>query len=87
MAHTKSAKKRLITDEKRRILNRNKMSQLRGYLKKLKIAAEEGKKEEAVALLPVVFAKIDKATKANIIHPNTAARRKSLAQRMVNRIG
>ncbi|HHI80238.1 MAG TPA: 30S ribosomal protein S20 [Planctomycetes bacterium] len=86
MAHTKSAKKRLITDEKRRILNRTKMSQLRSYLKKLKLAAEAGKKEEAAALLPVVFAKIDKAAKANIIHANTAARRKSLAARMVNRI-
>ncbi|MDB4978834.1 MAG: ribosomal protein [Candidatus Peribacteria bacterium] len=45
--------------------------------------AEAGKKDEGLKILPMAFKAIDTATKKNIIHPNTAARKKSLLSRML----
>jgi len=45
--------------------------------------AHEGKKEEGAKLLPTAFKVIDTATKKNIIHPNTAARKKSRLSKLV----
>ena len=44
---------------------------------------KEGKKDEALKLLPKVYKVIDTAAKKNIIHKNNAARKKSLYARMV----
>lgn len=52
-------------------------------MRKLTETVKEGKKEDAIAMLPQVYKSIDMAAKKNIIHKNTAARKKSLAARMV----
>ena len=44
---------------------------------------KEGKKSEAAAILPKVYKAIDTAMKKQIIHRNTAARKKSLVARLV----
>ncbi len=45
-----------------------------------------GKTEEAKKKVPEAYKIIDTATKKNIIHKNTASRKKSLVQRLVNKV-
>lgn len=56
---------------------------MKTMMRKLTDAVNEGKKAEALALLPKVYKAIDTASKKNIIHKNTASRKKSLAARLV----
>ena len=74
MPNTKQAKKRLIQDDRRRLANKAKTSQMRSAMKKVLQAPDA---ETAQAALPLAIKKIDKAAKSNIIHENNAARKKS----------
>lgn len=77
MPVTKSAKKALRQNQKRRkrnLLYKNKIKDLRKKIRKL---VEEKKIKEAEALLPDFYKAVDKAAKENVIKKNTAARKKS----------
>lgn len=83
MPLTQSAIKRAkqsITRHKRLVPFKTLMKTM---MKKLADTVKDGKKDEAIAMLPQVYKSIDMAAKKNIIHKNTAARKKSLAARMV----
>jgi small subunit ribosomal protein S20 len=58
-------------------------TQMKTMMRKISDAVKEGKKDEAIALLPKVYKAIDTAAKKNIIHPRNADRKKSLVARMV----
>jgi small subunit ribosomal protein S20 len=77
MPNIKSAKKRLITNEKARVRNKSKITALRTAEKKFRAAVESSETEAAQKSLSSVFNKLDKAVKAGIIHKNKAARKKS----------
>ena len=77
MPNIKSAKKRLITNEKARKRNKSKMTALKTAEKKFRAALETGNAEAAQKALPVVFSKLDKAVKGGIVHKNKSARKKS----------
>lgn len=77
MAHSKQAQKRIRQNEKRRLRNRARSSAMKTLVKKLEAAAAAGDTAAAQALLPTVFKNIDKAAKTNVIHKNTAARKKA----------
>ena len=83
MPTIKAAKKTILQDRKRTFTNKVKKSQMRTYLRKLREAVDAGNKSEAETLLPTVYQKIDKAAKAEIIHKNTASRKKSAITRAV----
>lgn len=83
MAHSKQAKKRIRTNEKRRLRNKATTSSMRSSLKKLEGLVEAGNKAEAQAELPSTLSRIDKAAKSNVIHANAAARKKSQMMRAV----
>lgn len=87
MAHSKQARKRIRQNETRRLRNKARSSEVKTLMKRLQTAVETGDKAGAAALLPLVCKKIDKAAKTHVIHKNTAARKKSLAARMVARTG
>ena len=86
MPHLKSAKKRLRQNIKRRDHNRATKKTLRKHLKTvLEVAAEkqvnlEQLKKDATAAVK----KLDKAAAKRVIHPNTAARKKSQIARLIN---
>lgn len=44
---------------------------------------KEGKRAEALTMLPKVHKAIDMAAKKHLLHPNNASRKKSLMARMV----
>lgn len=87
MAHSKQAKKRIRQNEQRRLLNKATASRMRTEVKKLMTAVEAGDAATAQQQLALTLKRIDKAAKKNVIHWNTAARKKSQAMRAVAGIG
>lgn len=84
MANIKSQKKRIKTAEKARVRNQAVRSELKTYVKKVRVAVENGDTEEAQKVARIANRKLDKAASKGIIHKNQAAERKSGVQKLVN---
>ncbi len=84
MPNIKSAKKRVLTSERKCQENILVDSRMKNSIKKLEKTIKEGKKEESQELLKTTFKNIDKAQDINIVHPNKAARLKSRLSKSVN---
>ena len=78
----KSAKKRLKTSAVARVHNRAIKSNIKTAIKKLE---EAGSPDEAQALLSTASSLLDRAAKRHIMHPSTAARKKSRLARAIAR--
>lgn len=74
MANHQSAKKRIRSDEKKRVLNRYQHKTTRNAIKALRGTEDQ---KEAQERLVTVTSMIDKLAKKNIIHKNKAANLKS----------
>ena len=81
MPNSRQAKKRMRQDDKRRLLNRSKASAMKTAIRRVKEAAEAGDQAALAQAVQTAYKRIDKAAKTNVIHANTAARRKSLVAR------
>ena len=80
MANTKSAKKRIRQNERRRIRNRGVRSKVRTAVKLGRTAQGD---EMRTAIADAIRA-LDKAVSKGVLHRNTAARKKSaLSRRLV----
>jgi len=84
MANTKSAEKRIQTNERNRLENRLYKSSVRtltkNFLKDLEIYKDSQnpeQKEKLQKMLSSVYSLIDKGTQRNVFHKNTAARKKA----------
>lgn len=77
MANIKSAKKRIKVTAKKQLRNRSVKSALKTNLKKFFSAVEAGDKATCEAMLPKMFAVVDKAATKGVIHKNAAAHKKS----------
>ncbi len=84
MANTASAEKRILTNKRNRLQNRFYKSSVRTltkmFLKDLevyKISHDLNDKQKAQNRLSLIYSLIDKSSKKNIFHKNTAARKKS----------
>jgi small subunit ribosomal protein S20 len=77
MPNTPSAIKRLKQSVKRRKRNRITKKLIKTYTKKTLASAAANEPEKAEADFRVAISKIDKAGVRRVLHPNTAARRKS----------
>lgn len=84
MANIKSAQKRILITERNRLQNRFYKSSVRTFTKQFLNALETYKssqspedKLKAQKLLGSVYSLLDKGTKRNVFHKNTAARKKS----------
>ncbi len=73
MANIRSAKKRIRTSEKARLRNKAVRTGVKTAIKKLADAPAETRP----AALSAAVSTIDKAVSKGVLHPNTAARRKS----------
>lgn len=73
----RSAQKRDRQSKERRMRNRQTKSTFRTAIKKFDAACTAGNKEEALANLTLSSKLLDTAAGKGIIHPNTAARKKS----------
>lgn len=88
MAHTRSAKKRIMTISKRTERNRAVKSSLKTTIRRFEEALRGEEQEQARRmLLQRALVSIDKAVTKGILHKNTAARKKSSLTRKMNAIG
>ncbi len=83
MAHHKSAKKRIRTNERKRLRNQAAMSQVRTLVKKVH---SSDNKADAEKNLKEAVSFIDKNVTKGRLHRNTAARKKSSLTKFVNSI-
>ncbi len=79
----KQAKKRVKQAAVRQERNYSVRTALRKAIRTVADASKAGKKADAEKGLSVAYKVIDTATKKNILHKNTAARRKSALAKMV----
>ena len=93
MANNKSAKKRIKINERNRVRNRFYKSSVRTLIKVFfkdleiyKISKRPDEKEKLTKILSSVYSLIDKGTKKNVFHKNTAARKKAQLARYLNYI-
>ena len=86
MAQIKSQIKRIKTNEKSRQRNVSYRSHIATESKKVRLACEKKDVEGAKAALKVALRLIDKSVTAGVYTRNTAARKKSTLNRMVNEL-
>lgn len=86
MPNTASAKKSVRQDKDRTLLNKNRRSHMRAWVRKVKEAVEAGDQTAAQVALKQAYSFIDRAARQNIIHDNTAANKKRKLTRLVNGI-
>jgi small subunit ribosomal protein S20 len=84
MPHTKTAKKRLRQNEKRRLRNRATKKAIKLQLRKVMQADKGAAAEQLQTEYLLAVRKLDKAAARRVIHPNTAARRKAQLARLMN---
>ena len=85
MPITKSAKKSLRQNQKRRKKNLASKRIFKDLVKEVKVLIAENKKAEAKKLLPKIYQAIDKAAKKKVIKKNTASRKKSRLTKLINK--
>ncbi len=85
MANHTSAKKAIRQTIKKTLINKNRSSRIKTYIKKVLQAIGEGSRESAKSALIVAQSEIMKGVTKNIIKLNTASRKISrLSQKIKN---
>lgn len=85
MANHKSAVKRNMQNQKRRLRNRTVKTRIKGVVKKIGLLGSDSDVATAAGELNTAKSIIDKAAKKGVIHPRTAARKISRLAKRVNR--
>lgn len=77
MANIKSQRKRILTNEKRRVRNRDARTALKTYIKRFNAALASEDTELAQEEFATASRALDKAVSKGFIHRNNAANKKS----------
>lgn len=85
MAITKSAKKALRQNIRRRAKNLVYKTKIKNLIKEIRTLVTEKKIEEAKKILPQIYQILDKAAKTGVIKKNTADRKKSRLTKLVSK--
>lgn len=85
MAITKSAKKALRQNKRRRTKNLVYLKNMRKLVKEVRGFVLQKKIAEAKELLPKVYKILDKAAKVGVIKKNNASRKKSRLTKLIQR--
>lgn len=86
MANIKSQIKRNRQNEKRRQRNRAVRSEIITRTRTAEAAAEQGDATETAEAARMAIKRIDKAASKGVLHPNTAARKKSRLMKRLARL-
>jgi len=84
VAHSLSAKKRVRQNDKKRIVNRARKSQVKTLTKQFEAAISAGNVDAASEQFRTVSRKLDKTAATSTMHKKTAARKKSRLARKLN---
>ena len=85
MPITKSAKKAMRKEDRRRAHNLSYKKKIKELKKQLLLLIKGKKTKEAIALLPQYYKTVDKATKVKVIKKNTADRKKSSIAKLLSK--
>jgi small subunit ribosomal protein S20 len=75
MANTPQAKKRIRRNNRRAVVNHNRIGRIRTFIKKVEAAIGAGDKPAATLALAAAQPEIAKGVAKGVIHKNTAARK------------
>ena len=84
MPQRKTGFKDLRKNYKRHMHNLDIKTDLKKTIKKFLSAVESKNKQEAQTSLRLIYKKLDKASKRNVLKKNTASRRKSRFSKLLN---
>ncbi|MFW6155272.1 MAG: 30S ribosomal protein S20 [Planctomycetota bacterium] len=87
MAHSRSAKKRIRQNEKRRLLNHRRMAGVKRAVREFENQLRGGDTAAAGEALKVAYKKLDQVAAKGVLHKNTAARRKSRLAKVLEKAG
>ena len=77
MANHKSAKSRIVRNNKRALINGARRSRVRTFVKKVEAAIAAGDKEQANAAFKIAESELMRAVRKGVFKLNTAARKVS----------
>ena len=85
MSKTSSAKKAARTSERKKLRNKAILSATKTHIARAEKLAQSNDAEAAQKEMAIAISVLDKAAKKKVIHPNTAARRKSRLVKKLNK--
>ena len=77
MANTPQAKKRIRRNARRAVINHNRISRIRTFVKKVEAAIEAGDKASASTALAAAQPEMARGVTKGVLHKNTVARKMS----------
>jgi len=83
MAHHKSAKKRIRRNDRRRVINKDRVSRIRTFMRKVEEAIVSGDKTVADAAFKMAQPEIQRGVTKGVLHKNTVARKLSRLSRRI----
>ena len=83
MANHKSAKNRIVRNNKRSVINGARRSRVRTFVKKVEAAILSGNKEQAVAAFKVAESELMRSVRKGVFKMNTVARTTSRLSKKV----
>ena len=83
MANTPQARKRIRRNENRALINGNRLSRIRTFVKKVEAALDGGDKAGAAAALAAAQPELARGVARGVLHANTASRKLSRLTRRV----
>jgi small subunit ribosomal protein S20 len=87
MANSPQAKKRIRSSQARTLINQNRRSRIRTFVKKVEIALEAGDKSAAEAALKAAQPELQRGVTKGLAHKNTVARKVSRLATQINKLG
>jgi len=87
MAITKSAKKAIRVDARKRVFNLRRARAMKDTVKEVRDLAGTGEAKDAQGKLSMAYKAIDKAAKRGVIKKNTASRKKKRLAALVRKAG
>ncbi len=86
MPNTKSANKAMRQSRRRNVINTRTKSKFKVAVKETRTLIAAGEAKDAVESLKKAMSALDKAVKKNVLHKNTASRRKSRLAKAIGKL-
>lgn len=86
MANIQSAKKRIRRNEKRRVINKNRMTRIRTFMKRVDNAIDKGDAATATEAFKVLQPELDRGVSKGIVKKNYVARQMSRLSQKIKKI-
>jgi len=87
MANTPQAKKRIRRNDRRAVINGNRVGRIRTFVKKVEAALAAGDRDAATAAIAAVQPELARGVAKGVLHKNTASRKFSRLTKRVAALG